>query len=39
MAKYHWNRITDDPEMYRDLMVNPSTEEDELLSDTSVKQG
>ena len=29
MAKYHWNRITDDPELNRELMVTFYVEDED----------
>ena len=35
MAKYHWERITGDPELYKDLMVNLEVDEgdDDTMSE------
>ncbi len=29
MAKYHWGRITDDPDLYRELMVTLYVEDED----------
>ena len=29
MAKYHWERITDDPDLYRELMIIACVEDED----------